>query len=91
MPAKGYTWKTVPTVNREIWEEYQAVELKKVRAVVDSSFSEVRQFIQKHLDDELFEKKRYRWTGSTSLGSYFVSATSGHYDWVLKFIKKAKK
>ncbi|HOP45228.1 MAG TPA: ClbS/DfsB family four-helix bundle protein, partial [Flavobacteriales bacterium] len=38
--------------------------------------------------EELFEKKRYRWTGSTSLGAYLVSATSSHYDWALKLIQK---
>ena len=43
------------------------------------------------IDDELFEKKRYKWTGSTSLGAYLVSATSSHYDWAFKLIKKCLK
>ncbi|MEM6841201.1 MAG: ClbS/DfsB family four-helix bundle protein [Bacteroidota bacterium] len=69
IPAKGYTWKTVPELNRKIWEKYK----------------------KEHSNEELFEKKRYKWTGSTSLGSYLISATSSHYDWAYKLIKKAKK
>ena len=37
------------------------------------------------------EKKKYKWTGSTSLGAYLVSATSSHYDWAYKLIKKCLK
>jgi hypothetical protein len=47
--------------------------------------------IQKHSDKELFTKKLYIWTGSTSMGSYFVSATSSHYDWLVKKLKKLRK
>lgn len=91
MPAKGYTWKTVPELNREIWEKYNDVDLADVRKMLNTSFTDIQEVIRKHTDDELFEKKRYKWTGSTSLGSYLVSATSSHYDWALKLIKKCKK
>ena len=39
----------------------------------------------------LQRKKKYEWTGTTSLGSYFISATSSHYDWGLKTVKPLKK
>jgi hypothetical protein len=29
----------------------------------------------------------FTWTGTTSLGSYCVSASSSHYDWAMKKIK----
>jgi hypothetical protein len=47
--------------------------------------------IEKHTDEELFTKKKYAWTGTTSLGSYLISATSSHYDWGLKTIKLLRK
>jgi hypothetical protein len=47
--------------------------------------------IQKHSDEELFTKKRYAWTGTTSLGAYMISATSSHYDWALKTMRPLKK
>jgi hypothetical protein len=44
--------------------------------------------IEKHTDEELFEKKKYPWTGSTSLGAYFISATCSHYLWAYDLIRK---
>ncbi len=91
MPAKDYTWKTVPELNRVIWEKYRTIELEKVRNDLNQSYQQLQKIIERHSNEELFEKKRFKWTGTTSLGSYLVSATSSHYDWALKLIKKAKK
>jgi hypothetical protein len=91
MPAKGYTWKMTPELNKKIWEDYQQTELKEAKKMLNNSFKSVQQIIQQHSNEELFEKKRYKWTGTTSLGAYLVSATSSHYDWALKLIKKARK
>lgn len=91
MPAKGYTWKTTPDLNHWIWEHYSETELTKAMDLLHSSYERLQSVIEQHSNDELFEKKRYKWTGSTSLGSYLVSATSSHYDWALKLIKKAQK
>lgn len=88
MPAKGYTWKTVPELNRKIWEDYQNTDLLKVSQLLRQSFADIQKIIRKHTNEELFEKKKYKWTGTTSLGAYLVSATSSHYDWALKLIKK---
>lgn len=89
MPAKGYTWKMTPQLNQFIWEKYQPTPLHKSKKLLLSSFDEVQKIIQSHSDEELFEKKRYKWTGSTSMGAYLISATSSHYDWAYKLIKKA--
>ena len=91
MPAKGYTWKTVPDLNREIWKMYRNTSLEVIQIKLKESFDELQKVIEKHSDIELFEKKRYNWTGSTSLGAYLISATSSHYDWALKILKVYKK
>lgn len=91
MPAKGYTWKTTPDLNKWIWEKYKKVKLDEAEKRLQESHIVVSKLIESHSDEELFEKKRYTWTGSTSLGAYFISATSSHYDWALKLIKKAIK
>ena len=91
IPGKGYTWKTVPDLNKKIKEKYEHTDLKEVRKLLDNSFAGLQKIIEKHSDEELFEKKRYKWTGTTSLGSYLVSATSSHYDWAFKLIKRCKK
>lgn len=91
MPAKGCSWATTPDLNRWIHGQYTAMPLKKVRAMLDRSHVEVMSLIERHTDAELFTKKRYAWTGSTSLGAYLVSSTSSHYDWALKLIRKGLK
>jgi len=91
MPAEGYSWKTVSDLNKLIWEKCQPISLQKTRKSLNASYEEIQLIIQAHSEEELFEKKRYKWTGSTSLGSYLISATSSHYDWAYKLIKKAGK
>ena len=91
MPAEGYTWKDVPVLNKEIWTKCQDISLEDTREMLAKSFAEVQLLIQQHSNTELFEKKKYPWTGSTSLGAYLISATSSHYDWALKLMKKALK
>lgn len=91
IPAKGYTWKTIPDLNRKIREQYKDADLKDIRKQLKSSHNKVYKLVEKHSNDELFEKKHYSWTGSTSLGAYLISATSSHYDWAIKLIKRCKK
>ncbi|WP_158858473.1 ClbS/DfsB family four-helix bundle protein [Lunatibacter salilacus] len=91
IPAKGYTWKTMPELNKIIREKYSKTGLEEAKKHFKSSYEEIRKIIENLTDEQLFEKKRYKWTGTTSLGAYLVSATSSHYDWALKLIKRAKK
>ena len=91
MPAKGYTWKTMPDLNKAIWEKYQDVEMSDVKDMLSHSYQEVKAVILKHNEEELFEKKKYKWTGSTSLGAYLIANASSHYKWAYKLIKRAVK
>lgn len=91
MPAKGYTWKTTPELNKSIWEKYSNTPIAIAKQSVRSSFDLVKKKIQAHTNEELFEKKKYKWTGTTSLGAYFISATSSHYEWAFKLIRNANK
>ncbi len=91
MPAKWYTWKTTAEMNLQIWKKYQNTSLQEAKKMLNHSFSLIRDIIKYHTDDELFEKRKYNWTWTTSLWAYLVSATSSHYDWAYKLIKKAKK
>lgn len=91
MPAKGYTWKTMPDLNHWVWEKYRSTPLASAKTSLNKSFKQVQAIISRHTDEELFTKKKYKWTGSTSLGQYLVSNTSSHYDWALKLIKRGRK
>ncbi|HEX5334765.1 MAG TPA: ClbS/DfsB family four-helix bundle protein [Propionicimonas sp.] len=88
IPAEGYTWQTLPALNRTIQQKYRDVPLGEVRRLLDASHAEVQELIANQTDPELFEKRRYGWTGTTSLGAYLVSSTSSHYDWALKKLRR---
>jgi len=89
MPAKGYSWKMLPELNLEIWKQYQKADLETTLRLLDKSFEKMQNIIKKHSDEELFTKKKYSWTGSTSLGVYLIANTSSHFDWAYKLIKKS--
>jgi hypothetical protein len=87
VPGDGHTWKTLPDLNRRIWERYQNTPLADSKAMLRESHAMVMDLIRSHTNDELFSKGVYRWTKTTTLGAYFVSCTSSHYDWAVNKIK----
>jgi len=88
MPASGYTWKTLPDLNREIWKKYKDISLEEATGMLQTSFTAVQKIIETHSEEDLFTKKKYKWTGTTSLAAYLISATSSHYNWGYKLMKK---
>lgn len=91
MPAQGYTWKDTPALNKAIYLRVKDDGYETVVARLADSYRRVRSVVETYHDDDLFTKRRYKWTGSTSVGSYAVSATSSHYDWARKLVRKFKK
>ena len=86
-----YTWKTYADMNMGFWKKHQGTSYEESRKMLIDSHSKVMGMIESFSNDELFIKKHFPWTGTTNLGSYCVSATSSHYDWAIKKIKKYKK
>ena len=91
IPAAGHTWRTLPALNHEIWLRYRDADLDTVRADLESSHRAVRDVIAAHTDAELFTKRLYPWTGTTSLGAYLVSATASHYAWASKKLRRFER
>lgn len=91
IPAAGYSWKTTPELNRELWEEHQGTSLDEALELLSHSHQAVHDLIVRHTDEELFTKQLFAWTGSTSLGAYLVSSTSSHYEWGRKKIRRLRK
>lgn len=88
MPAPGFTWKTTPQLNEKIFQDHKNESYDRVEKNLNDSHKKMMKIIESHSDEELFTKKKYPWTGSTSLGSYLVSATSSHYQWAIDLIGK---
>jgi Uncharacterized conserved protein len=88
IPGEGYTWRTLPGLNMEIWEKYQTVPLKDAKEKLNNSHQTILKLIESHSNDELFSKGVYKWTKASTLGAYFVSSNSSHYEWAMKKIKR---
>jgi len=84
----GYNWKTYGDMNVKFWEKHQNTSYEDSIEMLNKSHNEVISLIEKFSDEELFLKESFEWVGGSTLGQYFVSATSSHYDWAMKKIKK---
>ena len=82
-----YNWKTYGKMNVAFCKKHQKTSLEEATRLLEQSRREVLELIEVFSNDELFTKGIYKWIGGTSLGSYFVSSTSSHYDWALKKLK----
>ena len=82
-----YSWKTYGAMNVMFWNRHQNTSLERAKAMLAESHEKVLALADKYSNEELFTKKYFSWTGTTDLGSYFVSTTSSHYDWAIKKIK----
>lgn len=90
LPAP-YNWRTYGEMNAAFWEKHQQTSLEAASSLLVSSHKAVLDLAATLTNEELFSKGVYRWTGGTTLGSYFVSATSSHYDWAMKKLKAHQK
>lgn len=86
-----YTWKTYGELNIQFWKNHQATSLKETKAFLNKSHKDVLKLIDTFTNDALFLKKQFSWTGTTTLGSYCVSATASHYSWAIKKLKAHMK
>ena len=86
-----YNLKTYGEMNVAFWKKHQRTSLEEATKLLNQSHKEVLELMEGFSNDQLFTKGIYKWTGGTSLGSYFVSATSSHYDWALKKLKAHQK
>jgi hypothetical protein len=87
LPAP-YNWKTYGDMNVEFWKMHQSTSYDDAKAMLHESHRDVIALIEQFSDEELFEKKHFSWTGTSSLGSYCISVTASHYDWAMKKIKR---
>jgi hypothetical protein len=75
---QGYTWSSFAPLNVLLRDKHASTTLQEAQSLLEESLS----------DQELFTKRHFPWTGTTSLGAYCVSGTSSHYDWAIKKIRK---
>ena len=88
MPAPGYTWKTTPDLNAYIYSQQKDTAYEEIIHNLYESHKKIMGMMDDHSDEELFTKKYYKWTGTTSLGAYLGGAYSGLVDALHSFGKE---
>ena len=91
VPGPGRTWRDTPTINAEIWHRFAGTSYADAFDLLAASHQETLGLISGHTQGQLFETGVYGWTRSTTLGAYFVSATSSHYVWAVKTLKAIRR
>ncbi len=82
-----YNWKTYGDMNIKFWEKHQDTTLEEAKKMLEKSHKDVVSLAETFSNEELFTKGTYQWVGKSTLGSYFISDTSSHYDWAIKKLK----
>lgn len=90
LPAP-YTWKSYGDMNVGFWEKHQTTSLEDAKKMLLWSHRDVLAVIESFTNDELFQKAHFKWSGTTNIGSYCVSASCSHYDWAMKKLKRQIK
>ncbi len=91
LPAEGFNWAQLPALNRQIYEARRARPLAEVRQQYRASYQRILKTVQALSEEELFTPKLYAWTNKNALAAYFISATSSHYAWARKEVRKCLK
>lgn len=82
-----YNWKTYGDMNAAFWQKHQKTTLEEASKMLADSHEKVMSLAETFSNEELFSKGVYRWVGGSTLGSYFISNTSSHYEWAMKKLK----
>ncbi|HET9914364.1 MAG TPA: ClbS/DfsB family four-helix bundle protein [Anaerolineales bacterium] len=90
-PAEGFNWAQLPELNQRIYEKHCKRPLADIQKEFKSSHKKMLNIIQALSEEELFTRGHYAWTKNNTLGTYFVSCTSSHYNWARTNIKKGLK
>lgn len=88
---KPYNWRTYGDMNVCFFQKHQDTTLEEAKEMLEKSHNEVMNLIETFTNEELFSKEIYEWTGTGTLGSYFVSNTSSHYNWAIKKLKAHRR
>ncbi|RHW46501.1 hypothetical protein DS832_05750 [Bombilactobacillus bombi] len=88
---QGFNWRNYDEMNNELWKKHQSTSLEEIENLLAKSHERVMQLLGKFTNDDLFTKNVFPWTGNNTLGAYFISNTSSHYEWALKKLRKYRR
>lgn len=79
-----YNWRTYGEMNISFVKKHEKTTLEEAKCLLQDSHGRALQLVESFSNEELFTKNIFGWTGNNTLGSYFVSSMSSHYEWAIK-------
>ena len=83
---KGYTWANLEALNYTFLDEGRIYPLQEVKRMLDHSHESVIQLVMTLSDEDLNQKNRYPFTGSSVLGEFIDECLALHYGWAMRTI-----
>jgi hypothetical protein len=91
VPAVGFKWSQLPTLNQRIYENYRDFPLPDVLSTFRNSHRKTVRLIESLSESDLTTQALYAWMNQNTLISYLAANTSSHYHWAIKEIRKKGK
>jgi uncharacterized protein (TIGR03083 family) len=88
VPAEGYKRSQLPALNEQIRQKHSDRPLDEMLKLYEDSHKQIMGTIESIAEDVMFTSGLHPWMKKNTLGAYFVSATSSHYRWARKEMKK---
>ena len=79
VPTEKYGWGRLNELNAEIHARFADTPLEEATTQFATTSDGLFRLIETCTEDELFERRFYSFTGTTTLAAYFTSATGGNY------------
>ena len=86
-PAPGFSWRELPKLNQEGYEQHKSERLETVLERYEESYLEILDLVEGMPEEEIFEADYYEWTGNSSLLPWIAANTSSHYNWARRNIR----
>jgi hypothetical protein len=86
-PAPGMTWRELPKLNQQGYEQHKDESLENVLGQFERSYQETLDLVESMREEEIFKANYYEWTGDSSLLPWIAANTSSHYNWARRNIR----
>lgn len=87
---KPYTWQNYGNLNDQLLAEHQSTSLADAKTALAESNSKIIAQVSGLINEQLFMKQQYAWTGRAALGDYINIVTVGNEAWAIKLIHQYK-
>jgi hypothetical protein len=79
VPAPGYKWSQLPTLNQAIYEEFRDLPLEEVVSLFRESHQKTVKLIESLSESDLTSPGLYKWMNQNALMAYINANTGSHY------------